>query len=190
MIKQGKKKVIKKDQRQLRVEDQRKICGFTLLEVIIAISILLVGVVAALGLITKTVSQISVSSSRLIAAYLTQEGIEIVRNIRDTNWLEGGAWDEGLTGCSSTGCEIDYTATTVEDPPGASAYFAVYADIFLKLDSSGYNYTSATDTKYKRKITIVPLVSPDRLEVTVETIWSEKGKNYSHTAQEVLYNWK
>jgi len=168
--------------------------GFTLLEVIIAIFILLVGVTAALVLITRTVSQISVSSSRLIAAYLTQEGIEIVRNIRDTNWLEGGAWDEGLVppdiDCLTTGCEADYIATTVEDPHiDLSDNFKVYGDNFLKIDGSGfYNYTSGTDTRFKRKITIVS--GTDTLTVTVETAWSEKGKDYTHTAQEVLYNWR
>lgn len=162
--------------------------GFTLLEVTIAIFILLVGVTAGSVLIARTVGQISVFSSKLIASYLTQEGIEIVRNIRDTNWLEGGAWDEGL---SDGDWEVDYTATTVEDPPGASAYFEVYADNFLKLNGSSgfYDYDPAgTDTKYKRKITIAS--GADTLTVTVETIWSEKGKSYSHTAQEILYNWK
>ncbi|MCH8741435.1 prepilin-type N-terminal cleavage/methylation domain-containing protein [Patescibacteria group bacterium] len=163
--------------------------GFTLLEVTIAIFILLVGVTAGSVLIARTVSQMSVFSSKLIAAYLTQEGIEIIRNIRDTNWLQGGAWDEGLTGCFFTGCEADYTATTVENPPGATAYFETFANNFLKIDISGfYNYTSGTDTKYKRKITIVS--GADILTVTVETTWSEKGKDYSHIAQEILYNWK
>lgn len=177
--------------------------GFTLLEVTIAIFILLVGATAASVLIAKTVGQIGVSSSKLIASYLTKEGIEIVRNIRDTNWLEGGDWDEGLTGCSD-GCEADYTATTAEDPedevpPLINPYGdgrSLYID-----DSDGfYKYIDFPDpddieTKYKRKITIVledvdPPDGVDELKVTVETTWSEKGKNYSHTAQEILYNWK
>ncbi|HDZ54784.1 MAG TPA: prepilin-type N-terminal cleavage/methylation domain-containing protein [Candidatus Nealsonbacteria bacterium] len=164
--------------------------GFTLLEVIIAIVLVLVGITGTFVLITKTMGVMAISSSRLIAAYLSQEGIEIVRNIRDTNWIEQSAgsnsWDEGLTGCS-TGCAADYTYTATEDPD----LLLVPPESFLKISVTGiYSYNPAdTDTKFKRGITIVPNGS-DILEVTVLVEWKEKGKTYSHTAQENLYNWK
>jgi len=154
--------------------------GFTLLEVIIAISLVLVGTTATLLLITRTVRQIGIFPSQLIAAHLNQEGIEIVRNIRDTNFLQGGGWDEGLVppaiDCSA-GCEADYTDTGVLDPTLASYGLGR----FLKIDASGfYNYTIGTNTKFKRKITIIPN-GLNILEVTVETTWIEKGTLKSHT---------
>lgn len=183
--------------------------GFTLLEVIIAVSLIMIGLTATLFLITKTVSQMSVFPSELIAAYLTQEGIEIVRNIRDTNWLEqkvdlSNPWDEGLVppdiDCSVTSCRADYTATTTTNPPHPT-FSTVGGGIVatLKFDSSSgfYNYTSGDLSKFARSIKIVPvdLDLPldgvnDVLEVTVTVTWSEKGEPYSHTAQEKLYNWK
>jgi len=63
--------------------------GFTILEVVVAISLITVGITAIFTLYQQTISITRVSSQRLIAAYLAQEGIEIVRNIRDTNWIEG-----------------------------------------------------------------------------------------------------
>ena len=70
--------------------------SFTLIETLVAISLLTVGTVGAFTLIQKTIAFTSVVSSQLQASYLSQEGIEIVRNIRDTNYLKGENWNEGL----------------------------------------------------------------------------------------------
>jgi hypothetical protein len=40
---------------------------------------------------------VSLNQSKLIAYYLGQEGIENIRNIRDTNWLNDRAWDQGIS---------------------------------------------------------------------------------------------
>lgn len=71
--------------------------GFTLIEIIVAIFVITVGAGGAFNLIQKTISFTSISSSQLTAAYLTQEGIETVRNTRDSNWLARADWDQGLS---------------------------------------------------------------------------------------------
>jgi prepilin-type N-terminal cleavage/methylation domain-containing protein len=81
--------------------------GFTIIEVIIAIFILTVGVLGAFSAIQMIAAFTSNVSSRLAAVYLAQEGIENVRNIRDSNWLEkrdipGLAWDDSI---ATTGWE-------------------------------------------------------------------------------------
>jgi len=70
--------------------------SFTILEVIAAIFVMTVGVLSAYAIVQQIIIYNSISSSRLAAAYLAMEGIEEVRNIRDTNWLEGEAWDSGI----------------------------------------------------------------------------------------------
>lgn len=70
--------------------------GFTLIEVLIAIFLITVGIGGAFNLIQKTVEYSAISSSRLQAAYLSQEGIEIIRNQRDSNWLAGNSWTQGI----------------------------------------------------------------------------------------------
>jgi hypothetical protein len=175
--------------------------GLTLLEVIIAIFIITVGIIGIFSLITYTISSASFAKDNLIAAYLAQEGIEIVRNIRDTNWLEAGDWFEGFENCA-TGCEVDYYCTTVEDPnsanPALHNCLASYdGGHFLKIDANNfYNYAVGTETKFKRKITITDAViggpvsgNSININVKVEVFWQEKGNNYSFEAQENLYNW-
>ena len=76
--------------------------GFTILEVIVAIFVITIGVLGAFSVVQRIVSNTMAVSSRLTAVYLAKEGIEIVRNNRDNNWLDPAEppWDSGL---SSTG---------------------------------------------------------------------------------------
>jgi len=70
--------------------------SFTLIEVIAAIFLVTVGIGGVYTLIQRTTAFTPVISARFTAAYLAQEGIENVRNIRDTNWLERETWNEGV----------------------------------------------------------------------------------------------
>ena len=70
--------------------------AFTILEVILAIFILTIAVFSSFALIQQTVIGASLNQSRLVAYYLAQQEIENIRNTRDTNWLQGKDWDEGI----------------------------------------------------------------------------------------------
>jgi prepilin-type N-terminal cleavage/methylation domain-containing protein len=163
--------------------------GFTLLEVIIAIFIISVGVGGVAAMMPSLISGSSLNQSRLTAAYLAQEGIEIVRSIRDTNWLEdhyGGTpvdWNDGLDPCAS-GCEVDYTFIA-ESLPLLPAYGS---GRYLNIDPNGlYGYDGSVRTKFKRKITVEE--NSDILTITVNIYWDDRGKSYEFPVQEKLYKW-
>ena len=174
--------------------------GFTFIEVIVAIFIMSIGVVGTLIAVQAAISSTSQSCSRLTAANLAQEGIEIVRSIRDTNWLEQRTatttpWDENV---GAGDWEADYTDTNIENPSLDLCVFpCVYNNLhFLKkIDGGFYNYSSGNDTQFKRKITITPEhASPDPdpsqyeiLKISVTVYWG--GGGHSILAQEELYNW-
>lgn len=164
--------------------------SFTLIEVLIAVFLLTVGAVGAVHAITRVVAVIEISSSQLMASYLAQEGIELVRNIRDTNWLEArtptNSWDEGLTGCSG-GCIADYKHSY--GPNQLDPALPGYNNQFLNIEAEGfYSYSTGASTRFQRRITIVKPTA-DILRVTVWVGWTEKGRSYSVTAQEDLYHW-
>ena len=155
--------------------------GFTFIEIIVAILVMAVGIVGVYAIVPRIISLTAINTNRFIASQLAREGIEIVRNMRDTNWLKRVPWDEGLTNCS-TGCEIDYddASFTPWVEPGR----------YLRINSNGfYNYdpVSATnsETKFKRKITITK--NGDILNVKVEVIWPGKGSPFE--VEENLANW-
>lgn len=70
--------------------------GFILVEVIVSISILTSAVAAALTVASKSVFLASYSKDQIIATYLAQEGLEILRNKRDENMLSGLPWTTNI----------------------------------------------------------------------------------------------
>lgn len=59
----------------------------TMLEMVIAIGIIIVSVFTATTLIVSTIGAGRASQNRIEAANIAREGIEIVRGVRDANWL-------------------------------------------------------------------------------------------------------
>lgn len=161
---------------------QSKNKSFTLIEVTVAIFLVTVGVGGIFALIQQSISSISISSSRLVASYLAQEGIEVVRNIRDSNWLEqrttpATPWDDGL---SAGEWEADYQTNDLTQS---------YTGNFLNIDGNGfYSYFSGESTNFKRKIT-VSKISDYNLEISVKVEWSERGRNHDVEVIDHLYNW-
>ncbi len=175
--------------------------SFTLLEVILAITVLTIAVGGIFTLVSQTIASVSATQSRLIASYFVQEGIEIVKNIRDTNWLKFQPWDQGL---EEGNWEGDYQTGAPPDCPSLAPCFfpCQYESLhFLGIDNDGfygYNYLPENKTIFKRKITISdgedlddpPDGEIDRLKISVEVFWKERGEIHSIMAQEYLYNWK
>ncbi len=65
--------------------------GFSLLEVIFAMAIITSGVISILSLFSYNLKAEINNKNKLIAAYLAQEAIEIVRQSRDNIWFGGDA---------------------------------------------------------------------------------------------------
>ena len=154
--------------------------AFSLLEVIIAIFIITVGIIGVVNLVNSSISAVAFSKSQVIATNLAQEGLEIVRNMRDSNWLKDIDWDDGLNSCSS-GCRVQYDnlgLLLLSDNP------------ILKINSNGfYQYDSGTDSHFHRKISINN-ISDDQLKIVSEVAWSERGHSHTVSAETRLYNWK
>lgn len=158
--------------------------GFTLLEMILAVAIITIGALGVFGAAARYSKLTQKERDNLVAAYLCQEGIEIVKNIRDTNWVQSASsWKDGLTSCSS-GCEGDFT-----DSESLSAFSS---SDFLYIDGATglYRYISSpgsgdVKTSYSRKITIIES-GDDELDITVDVYWGAS----TMTVKEDIYNWK
>ena len=159
--------------------------SFTLIELVVALFLITVGTIGSFSLIQRILTLTSIVPSQFTAAYLTQEGIEITRNIRDTNWLEQRTnpevlWDEGLL----TGdWETDYNDSSLTSWAGEGR--------FLNIGSSGFYSYDVLDnpTKFKRKITILK-PEMNKMVISVVVSFEERGRTHQVTAQTELYNWK
>ena len=164
-------------------KENKSLTGFTLLETLISIFIIATAVVGIFSLITQINVTGLVLSSQLTAAYLAQEGLEITRNIRDSNWIKIRTidptfpWDQGLTGCA-LGCEADYNDWVLTP----------FANQYLKINNGFFNYDLGEATKFKRKITINPDMD-NVLQVSVKVFWEIRGEAHQIIVRENLYNW-
>jgi len=150
--------------------------GFTLVEITIAIAVMTIGIVGSYAVVPMMIRNQTVNIDMFTASQLAHEGLEITRNIRDTNWLSDLTWKTGLLACSS-GCEIDYN----------DAGFSSFQNRFLQVDTNGFfNYGSGTPSKFKRKVIIQE--QGDALNVRVQVLWNGKGSPFE--AVENFYDWR
>jgi len=150
--------------------------SFTIIEVIFAITVLTVGVLGTFAFISHFSQYTSISESRLTASYLTQEGIEIVKNIRDGNWLETSVWNDNL---SVGRYEGDYNSTNTLDS---------YTNGYLAIDSDGFYASTNTLDIFQREIQIC--TSSDNIIYVSSTVsWQERGRVHSITAEAKIFNW-
>ncbi len=157
--------------------------GFGLVEVIMAIFIIIIALVGIMTLLSQTMASSAVSSSKMVATNLAQEGIEVVRNIRDLK-TDSSNWDNWYAGISGT---VNYLVQYSDSD------LRVYQDIPLKFEAStgryGYDFGTATAFAYKRKITLQK-ISALEIKVTAQLDWTEHGRTQSLIVEDRLWNWR
>lgn len=166
--------------------------GQTLIETVIAIFVILVGVAGALILVFSSTRAGVTAKNRIVAANLAREGIEVVRNIRDTNWLEGRDFNEGLANGSYT---ANYDSTSLTSSPiscDINDSSSVVNDL-VKLYKDGSNLYShnstGTSTNFYRVINIEEK-SDHELQITSCVAWIERGNYFLVNAEDHLFDWR
>jgi prepilin-type N-terminal cleavage/methylation domain-containing protein len=167
--------------------------GFTLLETLVAVTILTMVIIGPLTLAINSISAAMISQNQIIAFYLAQEAIEYIGNIRDSNFLQGNDWLDGLADCAGAdGCYVDIPHLS-DFPNNITACIGECPKI--KYDDGGYyyNYQVGNDTIFIRTVKITPNIGGNSDEVKVEVVaqWLEKfGGQKSFILQKNLFKWK
>lgn len=71
--------------------------GFSLIEILISFTILSISLIAVTTLISNTIQANQLNTSRLQAYFLAEQGIESIRHVRDTNWLQNIGFSKNST---------------------------------------------------------------------------------------------
>lgn len=155
--------------------------GFSLLEVIVAIFIISTALVISLTVIQATISASQLSANKLVAVNLAQEGIEIVRNIRDaqTDWT---SWYDTFLAEEEQNYLVQYD----------SSDFMSYNHTPLKLDNGFYKYSLGNETPFYRRIYLTKTsdTSEQEIKVISEVTWRHLGRNYKVEVEDRLWNWQ
>lgn len=153
--------------------------GQTLVESVIAVSLLSVGLLAIVSLINRSLSLNRTSAESYTATYLAAEGIEVVKNIVDSNAIKKLAWNAGL---ANGDYEVEYDSTSLS--PNQNR--------FLDYDSSSnlYGYGVATPTGFKRMIRIT-LVGSEEIKVNSIVSWTTAGGgDFRVNLEDHFMNWR
>jgi Tfp pilus assembly protein PilV len=153
-----------------------------------------VGLLGVLTLVVNSQKAKTISKNALTAQYLAQEGMELVRNVRDTNWLENSNsnpvdWNRYITGSpSGEKYRVDYS---VFQPTPISNISEAKLQISTGTDPNFYIHaTGAPDSIFSRMITITAATttSPSS-SVSVLVQWLDQGQTYSYVLKSLLYDW-
>ncbi len=166
--------------------------GQGIIELLIAIFVIIMGVAAILALSISTIIAGQESISRVEASNLAREGVEVVRSIRDSNWLkiEAGEltasdWDDGLyevrdydavaefypdndpdTGALGDGgnWKLDYSDT---DYTLYRLRSGDYQGVYVHAGYIHDGYGAGDPSAYTRRIYTYPICSVDHLAVDI-----------------------
>lgn len=165
--------------------------GFSILELLIVIFIISVGFVAVFSLFTKSIATSAQVKNEIIAANLAAEAIEVIINIRSSNWLEDCPYDDFGTDCSSDVFPLDtnvnYNSASVSSTSDKLYLKNISGELYYTHDSSG------EPTPFSRRVEINKLIDVDGIsyrEVRSIVTWEQFGKTKTVEIIDHLYDWK
>lgn len=155
--------------------------GFGILEVLIASGIIAIFAGGVIILGNMALRSVVVNKHRLQAAYLAQEGVELVRNIRDSNWVDGNkntGWDFGINDSGGNNRYLDQDAITdkweLKSGPEES------------IPLNNVNFTR--EIRISQPDTSEPLGERTK-DIEVKVFWEDYGKPKDVTINSTITDW-
>ena len=176
---------------------QQKNKGFTLIEVLVAIFILITAVVVPLTIGSKAFAYSNFVRDQSTASYLAQEAVEFVRLTRDNASLNpspSGGWvdfksviDECM---NEAGCQFDVLPSSVSITACNEKCNSLY-----KQSDGTYSYVAIPESNkwFLRtvKTTLVGRDPLERVQVEVTVLWNTNGiEERSFTVTDYLTPWQ
>lgn len=167
--------------RKIKFVKSRKYRGFSFMEVMLAVFILEVGLVAVVQLLSKNTGQLIDSRNQVIAGLLAQEGVELVRNIRDANWKDADPTTNSFDGicilpCSVSNARIDYTYVPYlgTNMPSGDISDKTFNGLYLNSDGFYTHSAGGSPSPFYRRITLVSN-GTEAIGVTSMVIWGNNN---------------
>ncbi len=167
----------------LKIKKNKK--AFSIVEVLISLAVVSIAFVAILSLSFSNVSTQTYNKNQLVASMLAQEGVELVRNLRDQNWLDGNNFSKDILDTDGT-FVIDEKNFLVDDTPNNinddETKLYLNSDGFYEHDSTG------TSTPFRRLMEVSSVSGGIYLKTTVR--WYKANKPYDYIIETEFYDWK
>ncbi|MBD3361050.1 prepilin-type N-terminal cleavage/methylation domain-containing protein [Candidatus Peregrinibacteria bacterium] len=179
--------------------------GFTLTEVMIGMMILTIAIVTATNLVVGLIRSNQNNVKTLQAYYFAVEGIEAVRNIRDTNWIHNKYWlgDESGNPWGSN-FEVDgqysidfvnVSSIPAEKEIGNFSELNAYAPWEVSADGDEVNFVERDASGFNRTISFYEYECDERdcgdyVRVQSKVTWKDGARDREVVVEEIFTNWK
>ena len=170
--------------------------GFTLVETLVALSIFNVSILGLMSVLAAGISNINYARMKITASYLAQEGIEYIRNMRDTAVLyTNNGWTSDFKAkVKISSCKNDTDKTCGFSRPSPFDVFVCNNPNDCKLyvnSNGGYdNDSSGSDSGFTRKIWMDTTgLGNDEVKIYSKVEWTQGSGSYNITFTENLFNW-
>jgi len=161
------------------LKKQNSRAGQLLIEMLVALGILTVGFLGVMTLLSRALGLNRVVADNYAATYLAIEGMEVAKNILDSNLITGAGW---ATGFSSNDFEVQYNSPTLIYPAtGAPLTFDPGTHLY------GYGFTETTP--FVRTIRVQ--LKPNEVVVNSIVDWTSRGGGtFNVNLEDHFYNWR
>ena len=183
--------------------------GMSLLESIVAVGLVMSVVIGSITMSISTIRMGRNSNNRIVALNLAREGIEYVRNLRDSNWLKESEgientipepdriyqWDDGMEAGAYNLDQYLESGNWVSDFNLLDSSYEYDLEncgtnCELNVTSNGiYNHTSGVPSNFSRIITLNKDNS-EYINVVCKIHWLENEKPKFFTLEENLFDWR
>lgn len=180
--------------------------AFSLIEVMIGLFVFTMGMLAIFALLSSSLRVSDYNRNALIASQLAVEQIEVLRNIRDTNYATLRAWDmtpdskrfmEDLLGHHTLSADgifkkIENFQEGRDTLPGMQDYRLCIDE---QVDPRVYRYCNESEdlklTPFYKYILLEKVSEDDkeRLQVSSKVIWFQKGY-HEYEIQTLITDWR
>lgn len=159
--------------------------GQVLIESVVSMSLIVVGLLGILTLLSNSIAFNRNAANKLTATYLAAEGIEVMKSISDENYTKGGEWGAALP-------IGNYEATHNASIGNLRIVGGDFSSNPLLFDSTTgiYGYTVGAPTKFKRTVKITK--SADNMDINIHSIvrWTDKNEAKEVDLEDHFFNWR
>ena len=179
--------------------------GFSLIETLVAVVILVSAIVGPLTLAQRSIHSAVYARDQVTASFLSEEVIEYIRSVRDGNKHDDKNWLNGLSDCVGDLCMVDVTLDRNDAFDKCDNKKLPPYDSFCELlafnDSAGWygykpkNDIAWADTRFAREVQITTIprnnnTSDNEAKIEVTVRWKTGNlPERSVTVRDYIYDW-
>jgi len=161
--------------------------GYFLIETAVALSLLTVGFLGIMVLVSRSIGLNNVARDQFVANYLAMEGIEVSKNLIDANYVQDKPWNQGFCENSEGDYEVAYDSVNLETNQNRQITF--------DQNSGFYGYNGGQNLPFVRTIKIKCVVDStgNNNEIKVNSIvkWTGHGGiKYEINLEDHFFNWR